>query len=440
MTTEHDLAAEAYVYYFPLVFNLGEVGRAVTDGFGALAAAPFNTFAHGDRLATDNEKFVSVNNDTIYSIAQLDLSNGPLLLTVPPTGDRYVVLQFVDAWTNNFAYVGTRATGNEGGDFLIVPPGAGSEADDGGPRRIEAPTTIVSIVGRFACDGTDDIPAVRAMQEQLTLTPVLRSLVPPRGVVEPAAVDADLAFWEKARAFSLAYPPAERDVEYAARFAELGLTDAESPFVEASADLRERLVAGAAGGEALIAAASRAGAPGESWSSLPHAFDYNIDFFGVGTIDSPEWTITEPERRFTTRAFAAKVGLWGNHGYEATYAQTFLDADGDALDGTKAYTIRFDTPPPVDAFWSITMYDLPDYYLVANPIGRYSVGDRTPGIVRAADGSITLTLSHDEPTDADARANWLPAPAAPFRPMIRLYSPRESVLDGTYRLPAIEKA
>lgn len=255
--------------------------------------------------------------DTIYSIAQLDLSNGPLLLTVPPTGDRYFVLQFVDAWTNNVAYVGTRATGNEGGDFLIVPPGAGSESDDGGPRRIEAPTSIVSIVGRFACDGTDDIPAVRALQEQLTVTPVLRSLVPPRGIVQPTPVDPDLTFWEKARAFSLAYPPAARDVEYAERFAELGLTDAESPFTEASTELRERLVAGAAGGEALIAAASRAGAPGESWSSLPHVFDYNIDFFGVGTIDSPEWTITEPARRFTTRAFAAKVGLWGNHGYEA---------------------------------------------------------------------------------------------------------------------------
>jgi hypothetical protein len=136
-------------------------------------------------------------------------------------------------------------------------------------------------------------------------------------------------------------------------------------------------------------------------------------------------------------ALAARGGLWGNHGYEAAYPMTYTDADGDDLDGRNSYTLRFDQPPPVDAFWSITMYDLPDFYLVANPIDRYSIGDRTPGLSRGSDGSITITIQSDEPADI---SNWLPAPAAPFRPIMRLYQPRASVLDGTYQIPPIRKS
>ena len=132
-------------------------------------------------------------------------------------------------------------------------------------------------------------------------------------------------------------------------------------------------------------------------------------------------------------------GLWGNHGYEAGYAPVYVDADGEPLDGTRRYALRFDTPPPVGAFWSVTMYDVPEFYLVANPIGRYSIGDRTPGLVTAADGSLTIRIQHDEPTDPVARANWLPAPAAPFRPMLRMYEPDAAVFDGGYTLPPITR-
>ena len=138
------------------------------------------------------------------------------------------------------------------------------------------------------------------------------------------------------------------------------------------------------------------------------------------------------------RAAAARAGLWGNHGYEAVYAQVFVDADGQQLNGANRYEIRFPEPPPAQAFWSITMYDMPDYYLVANPIERYSIGDRTPGLVTAADGSITIRMQRDEPEPA-ARANWLPTPEGDFRPMLRVYIPDQSVLDGTYTLPAIAR-
>jgi hypothetical protein len=131
--------------------------------------------------------------------------------------------------------------------------------------------------------------------------------------------------------------------------------------------------------------------------------------------------------------------MWGNHGYEAAYSQVYVDADGDELTGARNYTLTFTQTPPVDAFWSITMYDLPEFYLVDNPIDRYSIGDRTQGLVYAEDGSLTITLSAAEPTDPTARANWLPTPAAGFRPLLRMYSPRPEVFDGTYEIPPIVK-
>ncbi len=144
--------------------------------------------------------------------------------------------------------------------------------------------------------------------------------------------------------------------------------------------------------------------------------------------------------RIAERAAAALAGLWGNHGYEAAYVMTYVDADGQDLDGTNEYTLRLSPTPPVGAFWSLTMYSIPDFFLVANDIDRYSIGDRTPGIVFDDDGGLTITISHAKPSDATAAANWLPAPDAPFRPILRMYVPDAGVFDGTFVLPAIERS
>ena len=173
------------------------------------------------------------------------------------------------------------------------------------------------------------------------------------------------------------------------------------------------------------------------WTLTFHMFDYNLDHLGPGTIDDPAWKITNRDTSYLARALAARAGLWGNHGYEAAYPMTYTDADGDQLDGRNRYTLTFDQDPPVDAFWSITMYDLPDFYLVPNAIGRYSIGDRTPGLRRDADGPLTIVIQHDHPAGT---GNWLPAPAAPFRPLMRLYQPQAAVLDGTCTIPPITKA
>ncbi|MET9671861.1 DUF1254 domain-containing protein [Streptomyces sp. NPDC006482] len=446
MTSSNDLsalAADAYVYGYPLVFDLSMVGAFMTKGFGGLPPAPFNEFAHGDQLADPSTHFVSVNNDTVYTVAQVDLSGGPVRLRTPDTAGAYYVLQFVDAWSNNFAYVGKRATGTEAGEWLIVPPGWTGTPPAGARGVIEAPTSVVSVVGRNVCDGPDDMTRVRNLQKGFTLDPLHPGSPGVAGLPAPdPGVPEELLFFERLRVWMAEFPPAGPDQDHQERFRPLGLLEeGPSPYVNAAPALVRALTAGLAEGKARVEAATKEPAdaerPSGSWEMNPHLFDYNLDHFGIGTIDSPQWRIADREASYLVRATAARTGLWGNHGYEAVYAYTFTDADGEQLNGARSYTLRFEEPPPVESFWSVTMYDTPDYYLVDNPAGRYSLGDRTPGLVYGEDGSLTVVIQRERPDDPAEAANWLPAPAGDFRPVIRLYTPGRSALDGTYRLPPI---
>ncbi|MFD6101449.1 DUF1254 domain-containing protein [Nocardia salmonicida] len=443
MASEHlrELAAHAYIYGFPLVFNLDQVDRYVREGIGANPAAPFNTFSHARTLAGPADTFVTINNDTLYSMGQVDLSVGPVALHVPDTAGRYYVLQFVDAWTDNFAYVGHRATGTAAGDFLLVPPGWTGQVPDG-HTVITFPTTIASIVGRWACTGDADLAAVHALQDATTLTQ-LDPGARPVGLPAPdSAVDADLLFLEKLRLWSQAFPPAPRDRELQESFAPIGIDrEGSSPFVGADPETAAELRAGLRQGATDLDTALTHGSSPEvnGWKLTLHAFDYNLDYFEVGALDDPRFKIADPELRIIERAAAAKGGLWGNHAYEAAYIMTYLDERGEQLNGANTYALRLDPTPPVGAFWSITMYSIPDFYLVANPNDRYSIGDRTPGIVYDDDGGLTITIGHTAPSDPKARANWLPAPAGDFRPVLRMYEPDEAVLDQTYVVAAITK-
>lgn len=218
------------------------------------------------------------------------------------------------------------------------------------------------------------------------------------------------------------------------------LEEGPSPYVSSDPVLVRALVEGMERGRARVAEAGRPGAvDGGRWVMDPHLFDYNLDRFGVGTIDSPEWKMADREASYLVRAVAARVAPWGTHGYEAVFAHTSHDADGRRLNGAHSYVLRFEQPPPVGAFWSLTMYDAPDGRLVENPARRYAIGDRTPGLVRADDGSLTVHLGKDRPADPAAAANWLPAPDGDFRPVLRLYTPGRAVLDGSYRIPAVER-
>ena len=445
--TDADLtqaAVRTYLYGYPMLYNLDET-RKVFEGSTTLVddAGP-NRFGPARRLLGPEAKFVTPNNDTLYLIAACDVSAGPLVLDVPDTADRYYVLQFVDAWSNNFAYVGRRATGTKAGRYLLTAPGAGAVAP-AGMTVVEAPSTVFAIVGRIQVNSDADLAAVHALQDQFALTPlaVVQGGVAPgvgAGLPAPAAgVADDLLWWEQFRVALRAFPPPAGDSEFVAAAASLGLTDAQSPFIEPDPALRKVLVDGLEQGRATVENLSRNALKiVDGWSSAMHAFDYNLDRLGLGTVDAPEWKIADRKNAYLLRAAAARAGLWGNHGYEARYDLLWQDEHGELLDGAHAYELTLSPAPSVDAFWSLTMYDEPDYHLVANPIDRYSIGDRTPGLVTAADGSVTLRLQRVSP-GADQEANWLPAPAGRFRPVLRSYQPSGSMLSGDYVLPKVRR-
>jgi hypothetical protein len=438
-----EAATQAYIYGFPLVYGLHEVGAFVAGGGRFPMQAPYNQFGHGRRLAGPEFKFVSPNNDTVYSVAMCDVRAGPLVLRVPDTADRYYVLQFIDAWTNNFAYVGRRATGTGEGNYALVESGYEGELPEGMPV-IHAPTGVFVIAGRIQVDGEDDLPAVNALQDRFTLSPLSTDGgdgedAPAVGVPNPdGRVGEELEWWERFRVALAAFPPPEGDAPFLSVCAELGVTSSDSPYADLDPDHSQVLVDGAKAGQAKIEElmqnvhASPAG-----WQSAMHMFDYDLDYFEIGAIDAPQWKIPDRTNAYVTRAVIARAGLWGNHGYEADYEAIWVDADGQPLDGSNSYELRLETPPPVDAFWSLTMYGTPEFYLVANPIDRYSIGDRTPGLEVADDGSITIYIGNGSP-GADKESNWLPAPDGSFRPILRMYQPRDEVLDGTYQLPAIK--
>jgi hypothetical protein len=435
------LAVEACVYGYPLVYNLDELVKFSKGSSTILAdqAIPYNQFGMVRELLGPDAKFVTPNNDTLYMVAAADVSQGPLVLSVPDTHDRYYGLQFIDAWTNNFAYVGRRATGTKAANFLLTPVGYDGDVPDG-VSVIKAPSSVFVILGRLAVNGDADLPAVHTLQDQFGLTPLHSSGGEVPGVPAPNIdVADDLLFWEKLRVALAAFPPPSADKQFVGLCAAFGLTDVNSPFVNPDSELHDVLVEGEKQAKALLEELSKTVIKiVDGWATAMHAFDYNLDRCGPGTLDTPEWKIADRKIAYVTRAVAARMGLWGNHGYEADYEILWQDGDGQFLDGSHAYELTLSPPPPADAFWSLTMYDEPNYYLVANPINRYSIGDRTAGLRYGDDGSVTISMQHSSP-GPDKESNWLPTPPGAFRPILRAYQPGATILDGSYHFPKVSR-
>jgi hypothetical protein len=440
------LAAEAYVYGYPMVYTIEEQIKHAAGGHPG--TRPVNVMGYTDALLGPESDFVSPNNDTLYMSLDADVSGEPLVLHVPDANDRYYVMQFVDAWTNNFAYIGRRATGTKEGFFLLAGPDWQGDVPDG-VTLVRAPTNIFHIVGRYAVSGEEDVPAARALMQDTWVTPLSRYPEPPddsgrkHGDWDLAPwnrdVGKDLAWWEKFRAWSQLFPPPAAERDYIRKFEPLGLLAEDSPYVDPDPELAQVLKAGQKAGQEFIEANSKAGGePVNGWSMITHIFDYNLDSFAVGTVDSPQWKIGDRAKAHVLRAVAARVGLWGNHAYEAAYAMLWDDEHGEKLNSAQRYVLHFDETPPVEAFWSLTMYDAHKFYLVANPINRYSIGDRTPGIKYNDDGSLDFYLQHDSP-GPDKESNWLPAPEGNFRPTLRMYQPGEAVLDGSWLPPSVKR-
>lgn len=385
-------------------------------------------FTHARQLLrAGKSRVVTPNNDTLYTNAWLDLSDGPLVIDVPDTAGRYYVLGLLDFYTNPFAHIGQRLTGTAARSFVVVPPGWQGKlpiAFDAPGARIEAPTRWLWIIGRLLVDGPQDVSAVNALQDGF----LVRTLAdwqagrtsPPRAfdpACDPKALLTADHFATQVNAALRDNAPPPGDVARLARYATLGL----GPGAGALDD----------GQRAALQAALDTVLPRLRQAQSGRTTD-------AGWVQMPLIEGSFGDDHLARALVALKyIGMLESR--EATYPMAWHDAAGEALTGQRRYTLRFapDALPPVDAFWSLTMYDTRDYMLVDNAIDRYAIGNRTPRLQRDADGGLTLHLQHGQPTTEAERANWLPAPAGNFYLCLRAYLPRSELLDGRYELPPL---
>jgi hypothetical protein len=429
------LGLQAYIWGYPLAISAATALLATnTERPLPNGHAPFNSFGHVSRLFTaENRDVVSSNVDTVYSSAFLDLQGAAVVVAVPAMPGRYYSLMLEDAYTNVFGYIGSRSTGEQGGRYLITGPGWRGEPPEGLAGVVAAPTALVWIIGRTLIDGQDDLPAVRAAQAGYGIEVVASSerqspiasrwgleLTPGLVPVEQVAALDWAGYFHWVGQLMHDNPPPDRDEALVVQFRRIGL-GVEQGFVSSElspATARGLQQAHAAGAMVLEREARNTGA------QRVNGWAYNLNQ-GLWGLDFP------------LRGAIALRSLGQNTAVEALYFNTTEDSDGAPLDGSKEYTLTFapGLQPPVDAFWSITMYNA-ENFLVDNPIDRYSIGNRTPGLRSDPDGTLTLVVQSQAP-GPDSSSNWLPAPEGPFRMSLRLYNPQPQVLTGEWAPPGV---
>jgi hypothetical protein len=424
----YQLGVSAYTWGYPLV-RMETVMRDYVDVPNPKQATsyrgPLNQIGWATALATPAAKDMpSANNDTVYMSAVVDLTE-PYVLSVPDTHDRYYVVDVFDMYQELEHYIGRRATGTKAGSFAIVPPGWKGTIP-AGLTRYDVSTEKVWLWGRIRVLQGESIEPVLALQNQFKLVPLStyehKGSTRPRTETLPplpAIKDGQMAFLEYL-AFALKYNPVKpADQALFAQFSRIGLTKDGFDPTKMQPDTRRGLIRGLADGPSVAVASLT------STASKRNGWDWvtGLDSFGFN---------------YPLRAVVAGPYLGGNGEKEAMYPIRYTDADGKTLNGSNRYTIRFEKEPPVNAFWSLTIYNASDKMLVENPIQRYKVGTDTQGLVRAADGSITIPVQADKPTGENA-ANWLPAPKGDFYFLLRLYQPNDGILSGEYKLPQVNK-
>jgi len=404
---------------------------------GLVTQAPLNQFSHAKAFpAADYKVVVRANVDTLYSDANLDLGPEPLVLSVPAT-DRYFMLPLLSMWTDVFAVPGTRTTGrNTARDFLLVGPNWQGKAPSG-LEIIRCPTRFVGIGGRTQTNGVADYENVHKIQAGYKLTPLSAwgkgEYVPPKGKVDPAIdmktpppvqvekMDAATYF---ARFAELVKdnPPQSCDYPMIHRLERVGFKVGEKFDLNAAPPtIKAAFERATTDGRVLVAALGKkeAGEGGKGWVYTTRSGAYGVDY--------------------PYRAAVAYFALGENLPQDAVYPSLTVDSEGHRLDGNSKYILHFDKRkrPPVAAFWSVTAYDA-DGYFIPNTLKRQAIGDRD-NLVNNADGSLDLYIQSDTPGD-EKEANWLPVAKAPFTLLMRLYSPRSEVLDGSWTPPPVEKA
>jgi hypothetical protein len=412
-------AREAWLYTLPLV----EMAATRAGTLASPAGPPLapNTFRHARGLSTPASRLVtSPNNDTLFSNAWIDLTAGPVTLTIPPTGQRYISVAVMNMYTDNDAVLGTRTVGGEGGRFTLVgPQEAGS-----GPDVVRVATPHGWILVRTLIDGEADLAAAHAVQDGLALSGPATPL--PGAYATRHAGWAD--YFTSAQQLLLSDPPPGTDARILRRIAPLGLGTKAGfdPAKFSAADAAEIQAGVDAARTALIAGAGEPPVVIQGWT-YPRA---DVGAFG---------------QDYAFRANVALVGLAALPNAEAMYMRPVVRGEpGTLMASDAAYRLSFAKGqfPPVDGFWSLTMYEVTpekQAFLTANPLNRYSIGDRTPGLTTNADGSLDIWISRTDPGPA-RRANWLPAPAqGPYRMTLRTYLPRPEIVNGAWRIPALVK-
>jgi hypothetical protein len=438
-----NIAEEGFIYGLPLVMNYAVMNEFAVDPKSSQFKAPFNEIDNMHHVATyEDTAIITPNSDTPYSILWLDLRAEPMVITVPAVEkERYYSVQLIDGNTYNFGYIGSRATGNVPGSYLVVGPDWKGEKPAGISQVFSSTTPFVFANFRTQLINAEDMPNVEKVQAGYKAQPLSAFLKQPAPPAAPAieflpATTAGIKenFFQYLDAALQFVPETQRDKEIRAKLAKIGIGPGKTfDLKDLSLEHKAEMLIGMKQGDDKINKWLASGnKPINGWnvSSL----------LGDEAFYNGDWLL---------RAAAAKAGLYGNDAAEAMYPFTRTDATGEPLDGSKHnYTLTFPAGqlPPVNSFWSVTIYDGKSQLLIKNPINRYLINSpMLPGMKKNEDGSLTLYIQKDSP-GADKEANWLPAPDGTIYLVMRLYWPKTeapSILPagkGTWQPPAIVAA
>jgi hypothetical protein len=430
----HDIAKEAYIYGFPLVDSYRIQYSYFVDRQNPEFKASWNQIVNIPRVYTPADTAIQTpNSDTPYSWLGMDLRAEPIVITVPVIEkERYYTVQLIDAYTFNFAYIGSRATGNGGGSFVIAGPNWKGETPNGVKEVIRAETEFVFAAFRtqlFNPGDLDNVKKVQAGYKAQTLSAFLGTAAPKAAPaidfikpLTPAEEKTSLQFFNILN-FVLQYCPTDpSETELMARFAKLGIGAAKTfDASKLTPETKAAIEQGMADAWVDLEGLKREVAEGKVSSG---------DVFGTRAF---------LKNNYLYRMIAAALGIYGNSKQEAMYPTYYVDEAKQKLTGANRYTLRFAPGqlPPVNAFWSLTMYEEPQSLLVANPINRYLVNSpMLPQFKRDADGGLTLYIQNESP-GKDHEANWLPAPKGPFSMIMRLYWPKEEATEGKWTAPPL---
>ncbi|MGE8150108.1 DUF1254 domain-containing protein [Pseudomonas vancouverensis] len=431
------IAKEAYIYGFPLVDHYRVQYSYFVDRNNPEFKAPWNQLHNTARVYTPDDTAIQTpNSDTPYSQLGADLRSEPLVLTLPKIADgRYFTAQFVDQYTFNFAYLGSRSTGNGGGNFLLAGPDWKGETPPGITRVIRSETRFAFVFYRTQLFNPGDIDNVRNIQAGYKVQPLSAFLGKPAPIapkvdfiapLTPQQERSSLDFFRVLNFVLTQNPTHPSEQALMQRFARLGIGPGQTFDADAlSPEIRQAVADGIS----------------EAWNKDFAALE---QLRNAGKVTSKDVFGSREHLRdhYLYRMAGVVNGIYGNSQDEALYPSYFVDASGQALNAANnRYVLRFaaDQLPPVNAFWSLTPYNLPARMLVNNPLQRYLVNSSMlADFKRDADGGLTFYVQPQSP-GKDKEANWLPAPQGPFFIALRMYWPKPEALDGQWKRPELQR-